>query len=366
MTDFRLPDLGEGLDEAEIVSWHAGVGDRVVADQPLVAVETAKAVVEIPSPCSGRIAKRYGEPGDILKVGDPLVAFAETDQAADREDAATVVGRIPPATHAEPPSPPAAGHPVSRASPAVRRRAKELGIDLATITPSGTHGEITMGDLATRAGGEEGTGLIRPLRGPRRTMARNMALSRDQVVPATLHDDADVEHWTRDIEPTLRLARAVAAACRVEPILNASLDAEEERLRIHDSVDLGIAVDTEQGLFVPVLRDVGNRTEEDLRAGLERLQTDVRSRSIPPHELRGATITLSNFGTLGGQHGALVVLPPQVAIIGAGRIASRVVASGETIVVHRLLPLSLTFDHRAVTGGEAARFLAAVKADLES
>lgn len=366
MTDFALPDLGEGLDEAEIVSWHADVGDRVVADQPLVAVETAKAVVEIPSPRSGRIAKRYGEPGDILKVGDPLVTFAEPDQAAGREEAATVVGRIPPSPDTEPPPPPAAGHAGPRASPAVRRRAKELGIDLATIAPSGTHGEITMGDLAASAGGRQSTGLVRPLRGPRRTMARNMALSRDQVVPATLHDEADVEHWTRDTEPTLRLARAIAAACRAEPILNASLEAEEERLRIHDAVDLGIAVDTDQGLFVPVLRDVGNRTQEDLRAGLERLEADVRSRSIPPDELRGATITLSNFGALGGQHGVLVVVPPQVAIIGAGRIASRVVAREEKIVTRRLLPLSLTFDHRAVTGGEAARFLAAVKADLES
>ncbi len=347
MKDFTLPDLGEGLDEAEIISWHAGVGDRVVADQPLVAVETAKAIVEIPSPCSGHIAKRFGEPGDILKVGDLLVVFEDRE----REDAATVVGEIPAAP---------------RAAPAVRRRAREQGIDLATITPTGSHGEITRHDLETSAAGREQPESVQLLRGPRRTMARNMARARDQVVPATLHDEADVEHWTSGTNPTLRLAHGIAAACRAEPILNAWLDADTEQLRIHDQVDLGIAVDTDQGLFVPVLRDVGNRTHDDLRAGLERLETDVTARSIPPREMLGATITLSNFGMLGGRHATLVVLPPQVAILGAGRMAPRAVVVDGEIVVHRILPLSLTFDHRAVTGGETARFHAAVKKALES
>jgi pyruvate dehydrogenase E2 component (dihydrolipoamide acetyltransferase) len=360
--DFCLPDLGEGLDEAEIVSWHAGVGDHVVADQPLVSVETAKAIVEIPSPCSGHIAKRFGEPGDVLKVGDPLVAFED----GERQDAATVVGQIPTSppdeTRTEPVT---AGTPI-RAAPAVRRQARELGIDLAQLTPSGTHGEITLNDLEEGAAGSKQPGSMRELRGPRRTMARNMARARDQVVPATLYDDADVEHWTSNADPTLRLAHAIAAACTSEPILNAWLDQDAQALRIHDQVDLGIAIDTEHGLFVAVLRDVGNRTNDDLRAGLQRLEADVKERSIPPRELLGATITLSNFGTLGGRHAALVVVPPQVAIVGAGRMAPRAVVTDGDIVAHRMMPLSLTFDHRAVTGGEAARFLAAVKNALES
>ena len=186
------------------------------------------------------------------------------------------------------------------------------------------------------------------------------------MVPATLYDEADVEHWTGDADPTLRLAHAIAAACTIEPILNAWLDQDAQTLRIHDQVDLGIAMDTEQGLFVAVLRDVGNRTNDDLRAGLQRLEADVRERSIPPRELLGATITLSNFGTLGGRHAALVVVPPQVAIVGAGRMAPRAVVTDGDIVAHRMMPLSLTFDHRVVTGGEAARFLAAVKNALES
>ena len=364
MKDFYLPDLGEGLDEAEIVSWHAGVGDHVVADQPLVSVETAKAIVEIPSPCSGHIAKRFGEPGDVLKVGDLLVAF----ENGKRQDAATVVGQLPasPPDETQPPTEAVTKSTPFRAAPAVRRRARELGIDLSEITPSGTHGEVTLHDLEAGVAGPEQPGTMRVLRGPRRTMARNMARARDQVVPATLYDDANVEHWTGDADPTVRLARAIATACSSEPILNAWLDQDSERLQIHDHVDLGIAIDSEQGLFVAVLRDVGNRTDDDLKAGLQRLEADVKARSIPPSELLGATITLSNFGTLGGRHAALVIVPPQVAILGAGRMASRAVVADGEVAARQMMPLSLTFDHRAVTGGEAARFLAAVKNALES
>ena len=364
MKDFCLPDLGEGLDEAEIISWHAGVGDHVVADQPLVSVETAKAIVEIPSPYSGHITKRFGEPGDVLKVGDPLVAFDNAEQ----KDAGTVVGQIlaSPTTETQPPVESVSENTPTRAAPAVRRRARELGIDLTELTPSGAHGEITLRDLEKVSAGPMQLGTVREVRGPRRTMARNMARARDQVVPSTLYDDADVEHWTSDADPTVRVARAIAAACMSEPILNAWLEQDAERLRIHDQVDLGVAVDSEQGLFVVVLRDVGNRTDDDLRAELQQLQHDVRARSIPPNKLLGATITLSNFGTLGGRHAALVIVPPQVAILGAGRIAPRAVVVHGDIVAHRTMPLSLTFDHRAVNGGEAARFLAAVKNTLES
>ena len=364
MKDFCLPDLGEGLDEVEIISWHAGVGDHVVEDQPLVSVETAKAIVEIPSPRSGHITQCFGEPGDILKVGDPLVAFEE----AEHEDTATVVGHIPTATGEPTRSATQVGteNTSIRAAPAVRQRARERGIDLTTITASGTHGEITLHDLEIGAAAADPSANVRLLRGPRRTMARNMARARDQVVPATLHDDADVEHWAGETNPTVRLAQSIAAACRAVPILNAWLNPDTEQLRIHDRIDLGIAVDTEQGLFVPVLRDVGKREDNDLLAGLQRLKVDVKARSIPPRELLGATITLSNFGTLGGQHAALVVVPPQVAILGAGRIMSRAVVVDREIVVRKMLPLSLTFDHRAVTGGEAARFLSAVINALES
>jgi 2-oxoisovalerate dehydrogenase E2 component (dihydrolipoyl transacylase) len=185
------------------------------------------------------------------------------------------------------------------------------------------------------------------------------------VVPATVSDEADVEAWMNGGDVTIRLVHAIVAACAREPALNAWYDSQAQGRRLHGKIDLGIAVDTEDGLFVPVLRDVANRDATDLRKGLERMKADILARSIPPEELRGATITLSNFGTLAGRYASPIVVPPQVAILSAGRIASRAVVVAGTVVAHRTLPLSLTFDHRVVTGGEAARFLAAAIADLE-
>jgi 2-oxoisovalerate dehydrogenase E2 component (dihydrolipoyl transacylase) len=185
------------------------------------------------------------------------------------------------------------------------------------------------------------------------------------VVPASVTDEADIADWPEGEDVTVRLVRAIAAACTAEPSLNAWYDAEAGERRLLKRIDVGIAVDTEGGLIVPVLRNVGERGARDLRAGLDRLRADVAARSIPPEELRGATITLSNFGMIGGRFAALIVVPPQVAILGAGRFGQRVLAHQGAAAVRRALPLSLTFDHRVVTGGEATRFLAALKSDLE-
>src|SRR5690606_27629722 len=204
------------------------------------------------------------------------------------------------------------------------------------------------------------------VRSVRRSMARNMARAHAEVVPVTLVEDADLHLWpSGQRDPMVRLARAIARACLAEPALNVAFDGVRMSLVRHQQVDLGVAVDTPDGLFVPVLRDVANRDAEDLRAGLDRLRADVLNRSIPPRELMGATITLSNYGTLFGRYASPVVVPPQVAIVGAGVIRDQVVAVDGQPVVHRILPLSLTVDHRAVTGGEAARFLEALVTDLQ-
>ncbi|MCL6607914.1 MAG: 2-oxo acid dehydrogenase subunit E2 [Geminicoccaceae bacterium] len=375
MTTFRLPDLGEGLEEAEIVAWHVAVGDHVVADQPLLSVETDKAVVEVPAPRSGRIAALLAEPGAIVKVGAPLVEFADVE----RPDAGSVVGTLVRAEEPAPPPPPAPGaaEGAVKAAPAVRRRAQELGVDLSRVVPSGPEGTVTMADVeAAAAGARPPTGggplaggstaaELLPLRGVRRAMARTMARAHAEVVPATVVDEADVGRWPEGTDVTLRLVRAIAAGCRAEPALNARFLSEAEGRVLEARVDLGIAVDLPDGLIVPVLRDVTNRTAADLRAGVDRLKRDVRARTIPLAELRGATITLSNFGMLGGRFAQLVVVPPQVAILGAGRIREDVRVVAGAIRITRLLPLSLSFDHRAVTGGEAARFLQAVIGDLE-
>lgn len=350
--DFVLPDLGEGLVEAEILDWHVDAGDPVVAGQPLVSVETDKSVVEVPSPRSGTIAARHGAPGDLVAVGAPLVTFA----GEVREDPGSVVGHVPDGSR--------------RASPAVRSLAHRLGVDLARVAGSGPEGVVTRADVEAAAGSEaEPAGPVEPLeplRGVRRAMAANMAAAHQAVVPATVHDLADVGEWAPGTDPTLRLLRAVAAGAVAEPALNAEFLGPDRGRRLRRRVHVGVAVDTEAGLFVPVLRDVDRRGLDDLRAGLDRLRADVARRSIPPDELAGATITLSNYGTHGGLHAELVVLPPQVAIVGAGRRHDAVVAGPEGPTVRSSLPISLTFDHRVVTGAEALHFLRVLVDDLRS
>ncbi len=371
MSTFALPDLGEGLHEAEIVAWHVGVGDHVVADQPLVSVETDKAVVEVPAPKSGRIAKLFGAPGDRVEVGAVLVEFE--DQAS--ADSGTVVGRLKTEPGAAKPKPAATPKPVEaadagpaiKATPAVRALARQLGVDLARLKPSGAQGQITSADVERAAEAPRLAEGYEPLRGVRRAMAENMARSHAEVVPATITGYADVEPWASEkADVTLRLIRAMVAACKAEPALNAWYDGRAMARRLNDHINLGIAIDTGDGLFAPVLHDVGKRDPADLRRGIERLKADLRARSVPLSELRGQTITLSNFGTIAGIHAALVVVPPQVAIVGAGKIARQVMVVGGRYEARRLLPLSLTFDHRCITGGEAARFLAALTADLET
>jgi pyruvate dehydrogenase E2 component (dihydrolipoamide acetyltransferase) len=222
---------------------------------------------------------------------------------------------------------------------------------------------VTRADVEAAAGAAPG-GALEPLRGVRRAMAVNMTEAHAKVVPATLTEVADIHEWPAQTVIIARLVRAVCAACAREPALNAAFLGIEQGRRHSARVDLGIAMDTPDGLFVPVLRDAGRRSAEDLMAGLARMKADVRARTVPRDELRGATITLSNFGMLGGQHASLVVLPPQVAIVGAGRVQERVLAHRGQVAIRRTVPLSLSFDHRAVTGGEAARFMAAMVEDL--
>ena len=359
MSTFVLPDLGEGLQEAELVAWHVGEGDHVVADQPLVSVETEKAVVEVPSPQDGKIARLCVQPGERVKVGGPLVEFEE----GPRADTGTIVGEL--AAAPPPVLPPAPQVPVVTTAPAVRALAQRLGVDLAEITASGPGGAVTSADVERAARAQTAAGPVEPLAGVRRAMAVNMARSHAEIVPATVSDEADIAAWAPQSDVTIRLARAIAAGCAASPGLNAWYDGRTMERRLLKQIDLGLAVDTEDGLFVPVLRNIGGRDAADLRRGIEAMKKDVRARKVPVAELRGQTITLSNFGMFAGRFAALVIVPPQVAILGAGRITERPVVADGNVAAHRILPLSLTFDHRAVTGGEAARFLKATIEDLE-
>lgn len=369
---FNLPDLGEGLQEAEIVEWHVAAGDQVNADQALVSVETDKAIVEVPSPRTATIAKLIGEPGDIVAVGSVLVEFTEGDEPAaaakpaTARDAGTVVGAVESSDEVIKERASTVGRAALgvKATPAVRALAKRKDVDLAVVTPSGPDGLVTAADVERVAKIFAELGPLERLRGPRRAMARNMTMARNEVVPVTVCEDADVNDWKDGADVTLRLIRAIVAGCRAEPALNAWYDNDSVGRRLLEKIDLGIAVDTEEGLFVPVLHDVGNRPADDLHEGFERLKADVKARTIPPEEMRGYSFTLSNFGSIFGRYANPLVQPPTVGILGAGAVRAEVRAYEGAAVIRRVMPLSLTFDHRAVTGGEAARFLRAVVEDI--
>jgi len=427
---FRLPDLGEGLTEADVVEWYVAEGETVALDQPVVALESAKAVVDIPSPVAGRVRRHCARPGETVATGAPLVEF-DVDahvaaSATDRDTAATAgaleadagrasgapdngfagtpalvppdesparrhlngvatpidhSGAITPAGSMDPPRqagagglrlprgsiaprPPAAPERVF-AMPAARAKAWSLGVDLSTVTGTGPDGRIRVADVERAAEQVDRSAGEETLRGVRRTMAQRMALSHARVVPVTVTEDADIGDWGANEDVTVRLVRAVVAGCAASPALNAWFEDEPARRTLHRDVHLGIASDIGDGLFVPVLRDAGARDPAALRGEIDRLRAGVVARSLAPRKLDGATITLSNFGMLAGRYGTPVVIPPQVAILGAGRAREEPAVRDGTIAIRRRLPLSLTFDHRACTGAESSRFLAAVVADLE-
>jgi pyruvate dehydrogenase E2 component (dihydrolipoamide acetyltransferase) len=218
---------------------------------------------------------------------------------------------------------------------------------------------------AIGSGDTSSTGELEVLRSLRRAMAQSMTLARDNVMECTVFDDADIEGWRQGGDYTVRLLRAIAAGCRAEPGLNAWFDGSTQGRRLFQSIHVGIAVDTSDGLLVPVIRDAGGRDAAALRAEVNRLKAGARDRSLPAADLRDFTIMLSNFGVMAGRYATPVVVPPAVAILGAGRISTDVVAVEGRIEAHRRIPLSLTFDHRCVTGGEAVRFLASVIEDLQ-
>lgn len=423
MNVFNLPDLGEGLPDAEIVEWLVEVGDEVKVDQPVVSMETAKAVVEVPSPFDGTVTKLHGKAGDVIQTGAPLMEFdgdessgsdepteaassaageedgdsqAETTESTEREDneseradSGTVVGNVTTsdevvqATHSN-----VGGRKVT---PAVRALARKLKVDLGRVEPSGEGGVVTADDVRAFAdsGGTEraakpetatppaprqtpgeqpaapeASGEWEPLRGTRRTMARTMSDAHARVVPTTLMDDADLHAWLPGQDITARLLRGMWRASRVEPGLNAWFDDEQNMRMVHKEMHVGMAVDTADGLFVASLNGVHEKDGPALREEINRLRDNVNNRSIPPEDLKGYTIMLSNFGVFAGRYATPIINPPCVAILAAGKLRHEVVPVLGGLEVHRTMPLSLTFDHRASTGGEAARYLKALLEDL--
>jgi len=474
MKVFNLPDLGEGLPDAEIVEWLVEEGDTVELDQPMVSMETAKAVVEVPSPFAGQVVKFHGRAGDVILTGSPLAEFkvegddeddadtqesppqsvadassteiglddvetnedidlatlsdrsekeagseaasartpetpsvdeASADQGSEprsREDTGTVVGNVESSNEVLSERTSTVGG--VKVTPAVRALARKLKVDLGAVSPSGRGGIVTVSDVrkAAQAGSAPAAATIpptapqrtlepraepapaarqpesqpteapaqppsgdwEPIRGTRRTMARVMSESHRSVVPTTLMDDADIQAWRPGEDITARLLRALWAGARAEPGLNAWYDGENSMRMVHKNMHVGMAVDTPDGLFVAALRNVGGADRAALRAEINRLRENATNRSIPPEDLKDYTIILSNFGKFAGRYATPVITPPCVAIVAAGTLRHEVVPVLGGVEVHRMVPLSLTFDHRACTGGEAARFLKAMLDDL--
>jgi pyruvate dehydrogenase E2 component (dihydrolipoyllysine-residue acetyltransferase) len=402
--EFRFPDVGEGIHEGEIVRWLVQEGDHVLPDQPLVEVETDKALVEIPAPRAGTILHMAVGAGEKIQVGEVLVVIGE---AGERKSSVTstsvsVVGSLDIATTELPPPPEvaqaartasAAQPPRVLAIPSVRKLARDLGVDLAQVTPTGPHGRIRREDVLHAAGqrpvpptlptpaapvtpaglerDQHGAVEYEPLSALRRTIAQAMVTAATTVVPVTTTDEADVtelvalrertteETAEHNVRVTLLpfIMKAVVAALHLHPRLNASLDEAQNRLVLKRYYHLGIATDTAEGLLVPVVKDVDQKNIVTLATDLARLTELARTRRIPLADLRGGTFTISNYGAIGGIFATPMLHVPEVAILGVGKLLQKPVVHAGEVVIRTILPLSLTFDHRALDGAEAQRFL---------
>jgi pyruvate dehydrogenase E2 component (dihydrolipoyllysine-residue acetyltransferase) len=423
--EFRLPDLGEGLTEAEIVEVLVREGDVIAEDSPLLEVETDKAKVEIPSPMGGRVEKIHVAPGQTVKVGAMLVTFGDAVGGAAPAPAARAAASAPSgaAPRPAPSAPPRPAGP-SPATPSTRRLARELGVDLATVAGSGRGGRITDEDVRARGGAApraaaapaaaaarapaprpaDSAGPAKPLAtigltppalprfeqwGPvervalshlRRTIAERMTLSASLIPHVTHFDRADITELDaivragvepareRGISLTLTsfLLKAVATALGAHPHFNASLDPGAGELVLKRYVHLGVAVATERGLIVPVLRDVDRKPVLEIAQELAALAQRVRDGKATLDDLRGGSFTLTNIGALGGTGAIPIINYPEVAILAVARGRLEPAVRDGRIVPRLLLPLTLTFDHRVADGADGARFAAAVVALLEN
>jgi len=443
--DFKLPDIGEGISEVELLQWYVQEGDVVREDQNLAEIETDKAVADLPSPYAGRISRLHFKAGDRIPVGAVLVSFAEADEEvpqtraptveertavserqraealrrpqAREEEAPQAVAESPERARAEKPKPQAER---VLATPATRRRARELGIDLTAVEGTGPGGRITPEDLErlVRDGGraaaaaeappaEEAMAAEQaapptpaqpiPERAPlpdfskwgsvervafsatRRQIARRMAQSLYTAPHAAALEEADVTELEafrqqmrqrlkeRNVRLTLLpfVMKAVVAALKACPHVNASLDEAHQELVLKRYYHLGIAVDTERGLIVPVVRDVDRKSIVELATALEDLVQRTRDGKVTLDELRGGTFTLTNAGAVGGHAFIPIINYPEAAILGIGRTQQKPVVREGRVVVRTILPLSLSFDHRIIDGADAVRFLMVIIRLLE-
>jgi pyruvate dehydrogenase E2 component (dihydrolipoamide acetyltransferase) len=357
--EFKLPDLGEGLTEGEIARWLVTEGQELAEDDPLVEIQTDKTTVEIPSPAAGTVTSILVAEGEIVPVGTVLVVIGGD-------------GAEPPAASPPPPKRESVSQTQGRiqATPIVRRIAQELGVDLAQLSGTGPNGRITESDVREAAGGElvsdrhkPSEGRREPLRGVRRQIAEHLTKAHREVPAVTFVEECDFSDV--DLKQLLPLVlRAVAASLAEYPELNARLEGDE--IVYLERYDLGVAVQTDQGLVVPVVRGCDAAPLDELAAEVERLAEAARSGTLKPEELRGSTFTITSAGKFGGLIVTPLVNHPEVGILGIHRIGPRPVVRDDEIVARHIGNVSVTFDHRVVDGARAAAFTLDVIARLES
>lgn len=387
--DFKLPDLGEGIVEAEIVKWLVKEGDKVEEHEPIVELETAKAVVQVPSPKEGTVVKIFGSAGDKLHVGDVLCTIGEAGET--KRAPAGVVGELETAPE-EPKviTPRKAAEPSVAVLPAVRKLAQELGVDVSKVQGSGPGGRITEDDVAKASGkvAKEAKGptisfekfgrvLRIPLKGVRKAIADNLSLSMRTTVQVTHMDYVDVtkladyrekekeEAEKRGVKLTFLpfIVKACVLALKAFPYVNSSLEGED--IVIKQYFNIGIAVDTPAGLMVPVVKNANERTIYEIAREIFRVAELSRTREIQLKDLQGGTFTITNIGSLGGVFATPVINYPECAILALGRMADMAVPIDGKLEIRKMLPVSLSFDHRIIDGAMAAKFVNEIKRHLE-
>jgi pyruvate dehydrogenase E2 component (dihydrolipoamide acetyltransferase) len=400
--EFRLPDIGEGMVEAEIVKWFVQEGDSIQEDQPMVELMTDKANVVIPSPRQGVVLKRFGREGEVVKVGSVLVVIGEPGEVPVA--AATGVEAAVPASATQEVSAPTPGVgpvvPPGRvlATPATRRLARELGVDLRQVPPTGPHGRVTKEDVLRFAEAQRAPAAPAPpppveapvvpvgpeeripLRGLRRVIARRMVQSKRTAPHFTYVEEVDMTElvrWREQMKPIAEaqgvrltylpfIIKAVVIGLKRFPVINASLDEEKEEIVLKKYYHIGIAVQTDQGLMVPVIHDADKRSLLDLAREVERLSKAAREGRLALHEVRGSTFTITSLGKLGGLLATPIINYPEVAILGVHKIEPRPVVRNGEIVVRSMMNVSLSFDHRVVDGAVGAEFTQVVREHLEN
>jgi pyruvate dehydrogenase E2 component (dihydrolipoamide acetyltransferase) len=347
--EFKLPDLGEGLTEGEIARWLVQEGQEIAEDDPLVEIATDKTTVEIPSPAAGIVTTILVAEGEVVPVGTVLVVIGGS--AGAKAVPRTAARSLAPATPDK-----------VRATPLVRRLAEERGVDLATISGTGPQGRITEADVKQQGGVRPQEGRREPIRGIKRQMFEHLTRAHREIPPVTWVEECDFSGV--DLKLLLPLVlKAVAESLQEFPELNARI--EDNELLYLDRYDLGIAVQTEQGLVVPVVRACDSRSVDELDADIKRLAEAAQNGKLAPEELRGATFTVTSAGKSAGLFTTPLINHPQVAILGVYRIADRPVVRDGEIVVRRVGNVSVTFDHRVIDGKRAGDFGLAVIARLQ-